>query len=79
MFPEVRKLKTMYNMIPYRSKVIHAEYHILNFSPIRHKINAYPSKLNKRGDFSSIVLLDDEHLGDTIIAGNTDIIDNRIL
>ena len=30
-FPEVWKSKTMYNMIPYKSKVMHTEYDILFF------------------------------------------------
>ena len=44
MFPEVQKSKTMYNMIPYKSKVVHSEDNILNLSPIIQKINSYPSK-----------------------------------
>ena len=33
----------MYNIIPYKSKVMHAEDEILNFSSIRQKTNAYSS------------------------------------
>ena len=36
--------KIMCNMIPYKSKVIYAEYCILDVSPIKHSINAYPRK-----------------------------------
>ena len=46
MFPELRKSKIMYNMIPHKSKVVHAEEDILNFSPIRHQIDSYPIKEN---------------------------------
>ena len=66
-------------MITYKSKVVHAEEDILNLSPIRQKINFYPSKYNNCGDDYSMVLLDDEHLGDTIISGNTDLRGNIIL
>ena len=56
--------------ITYKSNVMHAEDNVLNLYPIRQKINAYPRKENNFGDDSSVFLLDDEHLGDTIIAGN---------
>ena len=35
MFPEV--WKEIYNMIPYKSKVMHAEYDILNLPPFDRK------------------------------------------
>ena len=74
------KSKTMYNIIPYKSKVMHAEDdNILTFSPTRHKINAYPRKENNCGDNSSMVLLDDKHLGDTTISGNTHLRGNIIM
>ena len=69
-------------MEPYKSKVIHIEYDILNLSLIRHNINAYPIKgKNFFGD-SSIVILDDKHVRVTIITGNIDnnvsyILENR--
>ena len=66
----MEKKKKMYNMIPYKSKVMYAEDDIQNFSPIRHNINAYPRKENRCCDESSMVLLDDEHSGNTITAGN---------
>ena len=68
----------MYNMIPYKSKMVHVEEDIINFSPIIHK-KSHPRKENNYGDDYSIVLLYDEHLGDTIIAGNTDLSGNIIL
>ena len=69
----------MYNIIPYKSNVVHDEDDILNFSPIRQKINYYPRKENNFGDDYSMVLLDYNHLGETIIARNTDLRDNIIL
>ena len=58
---------------------MHDEDDILNFYPTRQKIDDYPRKENNCGDDLNMVLLDDEHLGDTIIAGNTDLRDNRML
>ena len=49
-------------MIPYKSKVMHTEYDILNFSPIIQKINSYPRKENNYGDDSSMFLLDDKQM-----------------
>ena len=79
MYPEVLKSKIMYIMIPYKSKVLHEEDDILNFSSIRHKIFAYPIKDNNFGDDSSMVLLYYDYLVDTNISGNTDLIGNIIL
>ena len=78
MFPEIWKPKTMYNMIPYKSKMVHAEEYIINFSPIIHK-KSHPRKENNYGDDSIMFILDDKHLGDIIIAGNTYLRGNRIL
>ena len=69
----------MYNMIPYESKVIHVEDGILNLSPIRKNRNTYHRKIKNCGDDSIIVILYGNHLGDTIIAGNTDLSGNIIL
>ena len=41
--------------------------------------NVYPRKENNFGDDSSMVLLYNEHLGDTIISENTDISENITL
>ena len=59
--------------------VMHVEYDILNFSLIRQNINTYPREYNHCGDYSSIIHLDDDHLCDTIISGNTDLIGNNIM
>ena len=65
-------------MIPYKSKVRHVEVDIINFYPIRKNRNYYPSK-QKYGDESSMVILFEEHLDETIIAGNTVLSGNIIL
>ena len=44
----------------------------MNLPPIRERINTYPIKESNCGDDFSMVLLDVEHLGDTIIDGNID-------
>ena len=72
-------IETMYSMIPNKSKVMHFEVDIINFSPIRHKIYAYHRKENNCGDESSIILLDYDQLGNTIINGNQYINDNSIM
>ena len=48
---------------------MHAEDDILDLSPIGQNRNSYHRK-EKCDDESSIVLLDDDYLGDTIITGN---------
>ena len=35
-------MEIVYNMVAYKSKVIHVENYTLNSSPIRHNSNAYP-------------------------------------
>ena len=62
----------MYNMIPYKSKVGHAGKDIINFFSIRQK-KSYIRKEKNYGDDSSMIILDDEHLDDTIIDENTDL------
>ena len=69
----------MYNMIPYKSKVIHFENGILNISTIRKRRNDYPRKEYNSGDESIMVLLYDDNLGNNIISGNTDISRNIIM
>ena len=51
-------IETMYNMVPYKLKVIHAEDDILNFSPIILNRNANP-KFKNFSDESSMVPIDD--------------------
>ena len=60
-------------MIPYKSKAMHVEDDIINSSHIKNNRNQYHSKLNNCGNDFSMLLIHNEHLGDTIIAGNTDI------
>ena len=45
-------------MIPYKSKVVHAEEDIIHLYPIRQKINSYTRKENNCGDDYIMVLLD---------------------
>ena len=59
--------------------MIHAEDDIINVSSIRKNRIAYPRKENNCDDDSSMVILYEEHLGDTIISGNTDLIINIIM
>ena len=42
----------MYNMVPYKLKVVNVKYDILNFSPIRKNRNSYPSEDNNCCDDS---------------------------
>ena len=58
----------MYNMVPYGLKVMNIEDDILNVSPIVQNINSYPSEYNKRGEEYSMVLLDDQHLCETVLS-----------
>ena len=67
----------MYNVIPYKLKVMHVKNDILKASSIRKNRNVYP-RTPPPGDYSSMVLLHEKHLGDTTIAGNTDLNGNII-
>ena len=78
-FPEVLKSRLRGSILKQCTKVKHVENGILNFSPIRKNRNDYPRKENNFGDDSSMVLLYDEHVGNTIVAGNTDLSGNLIL
>ena len=71
-------IETMYNIIPYKSKVVYVEYQILNVSPIRQNINNYPRKEKNCGDDSNMVILDNGSLCDTTISGNIDSVSNTI-
>ena len=53
-------------------------YYIINFSPIWHNINAYTIKYNNHGDKSTMDILDDGNLCDTIISDNIELIINKI-
>ena len=72
-------IEMMYNMIPYKSKVMHVEDDIIILSPIINNRNAYPRKENNCGDDYCMILIDDENLGRNIIDGNTDLSGNIIL
>ena len=65
-------------MIPYKSKVVHDEEYIL-ISTLSDRKKSYPGKENNRGDDYIMILLYDEHLGDTIVSMNTDLSENIIL
>ena len=66
-------------MIPYKSKVTHAEDYILSFYPLRQKKNSYPRKEKNFGYDSIMVPLDNEHSVKTIISENADHIGNIIV
>ena len=71
-------IETMCSTIPYKSNVMHFEGDIQNVSPIRQNRNAYPRKENNCGDVSSMVLLNSENLGNTIISVNIYLSRNNI-
>ena len=58
--------------------MINVEYDIINFSPIGQNINSYPKEDNNSGDDSSMVLMCESHVCDTIITDNTDLGSNNI-
>ena len=49
-------MEIVYNIVAYKSKVIHVEYDTLNVYPIRNKINAYPMEWNNCVDYSITIL-----------------------
>ena len=58
MFPEILKIKvkgdniaTMYNMVPYKSKVTHVEYDTLNLSPIKNNRKYFPREDKNCGNY----------------------------
>ena len=59
--------------------MVNFEDDILNVFPIWKNRNYYPRKEDNCGDEPIIVLIYDDHLGDTIIYGNIDLIGNIIL
>ena len=69
----------MYNMVYHLSKAIHVENDILNLSPIRQNRNAFPREGNSCGYDSSMIIIYDEKLCDTIIYGNRDLSGNKIM
>ena len=86
MFTEVSKsrlkrdnIETLYNMRPYKPKVMHVEDDILNVPLIINNRNSNHRKYNNCGDGYSMILLYDDHLSDIIITGNTYLRINIIL
>ena len=71
-------MEIVYNMISYKLKVRQIEHDSLNVYPTRQNGNAYPDEYNKCGYDSSTIIIDDGHLGDTLIPENTDIVRNNI-
>ena len=69
----------MYNIIPYKLKSTNVEDDIINLSPVRQKIDSYHREENICGDDYIMVLIDNEHLGETTISGNTDLRGNMIM
>ena len=68
----------MYNVVPYKPKVMHIDNDLLNLPPIRNKRNFYPRKEKNCGDDFSTIIIDDDNLCDTIISRNTDLRRNNI-
>ena len=66
-------------MVTYRLKVMHVEYDTLNLYPIILNINIYPMEDNNYGEEFSMILLDNEDSGNTIISENTDPSRNNVL
>ena len=71
-------MSIVYNMVAYKSKVMHVEDYTLNSSPIRHDSNAYPREYINGSDYSSRFLPDYRHLCETVIPENIYIISNNI-
>ena len=59
-------------------KVTNDEDDTPNFSSMRHNSKAYPREENNMGVDSSMSILDDENLCDTIISKNTDLYRKKI-
>ena len=65
-------------MVPYKLKMMHFEYDILNLYYISHNRTDYPKEDINSGDASSMVLIYDMNLCDTTITDNTDLSSNNI-
>ena len=65
-------------MVPYNLKVMNVEDDMINLPPIRQNRNAYPRGENNFGDDSSMVILDERNLCDTVIAENEYLVSNDI-
>ena len=71
-------MSIVWNVLAYKSIMMQVEDDALNFYPKRQSINYYPEEGNNWGGDSSIVLLDDGHLGDTVIPDSIDLSSNNI-
>ena len=58
---------------------MHVENDIINVSPIIKNRNFYPGKENNCGNDYIMIILYDDHLGDTIISGNIDLSENIMM
>ena len=67
-----------YNMVAYKSRVIHVEYDTLNFCPTIYNRNAYPEEYNNCLYDYSAVLIYEGHLGENIIPEHTYPSSNKI-
>ena len=65
-------------MVAYKLKVMHDEDDTLYLLPMRHIRNAYPREENNCGDDSVMFLIDERHMGGTIISKNTDLRSNNV-
>ena len=70
-------MEIVYNLVAYKSKVMHIEDDTLKLSPIRQKRKP-PREDNNGSDDSSIFLTDDRHLHETAILDNIDLGSNNI-
>ena len=57
----------VYIMLSFKLKVMRYEYDAINFSLMRHNINAYPREENNCGDDSIMFLTYYRHVCDTFI------------
>ena len=70
----------MYNIVPYKLKVVNVEDGILNTPPpITQNRTSYPRWGGGYGDDSNMVPIYEENISDTIIAGNKYLSCNNIL
>ena len=65
-------------MVAYKSEVRHIEYDTINFYPTRYNRNVYLDEYKNFGDYFSMDILYDRHLGDTLVPENTDLVRNKI-
>ena len=71
-------MEIVYNMVAYKSKVMHVKYDTINFSSIRYNRNANPREDNNGSKDSSKFLSDYRHLRETVIHENIHLSRNNI-